>query len=345
VLSQAKSWTTDLLGAEGARLLGSLYWALAPVFDEPTFHWVFVVSAVLLALAVFATAPEASRRSGLRGFIAYLLPKEIYLHPSATLDYRFYVVNQLAIVHLRLGLFVTSLVGVLAVGDLSRIALTAAFGPPAVPLVAPGPVAVVAFTVCMALAYDFAKFLAHYLSHKLPLLWEFHKVHHSVEVMTPISNFRAHPVDILFDRFLRLLLTGAVVGAFSYRFADRIEELTLLNFSLLSFVFYLTNLLRHSHVRLGFGPYLSYVLSSPFMHQLHHSSEGRHFDKNFGQMFSFWDYLAGCLYIPRRDEQFRLGLPAGSGRFDSLWALYAGPFIRIVRRASAPLTRSRSSAG
>jgi sterol desaturase/sphingolipid hydroxylase (fatty acid hydroxylase superfamily) len=74
---------------------------------------------------------------------------------------------------------------------------------------------------------------------------------------------------------------------------------------------------------------LSHILSSPAQHQIHHGSEPRHFDKNFGLMFSLWDWIAGTLYVPRAVEQVRFGL---SGReheeYNSLWRLYSLPFVK-----------------
>jgi sterol desaturase/sphingolipid hydroxylase (fatty acid hydroxylase superfamily) len=68
--------------------------------------------------------------------------------------------------------------------------------------------------------------------------------------------------------------------------------------------------LRHSHVALSFPRWLSHVLVSPHMHQVHHSVEERHHDRNFATVFALWDWAFGTLYIPRRDERFRFGLEA-----------------------------------
>jgi sterol desaturase/sphingolipid hydroxylase (fatty acid hydroxylase superfamily) len=76
------------------------------------------------------------------------------------------------------------------------------------------------------------------------------------------------------------------------------------------------------------------------MHQVHHSLEHRHWDKNMGFVFSLWDRLFGTLYVPKSDEQFRLGLPVGSGRFDTVLDLFVDPFVRSYRR----LVRATSSA-
>ena len=44
------------------------------------------------------------------------------------------------------------------------------------------------------------------------------------------------------------------------------------------------------------------------MHQLHHSAELRHRDRNFGTQLAIFDWLFGTLYIPAAREQYRLGL-------------------------------------
>ena len=64
-------------------------------------------------------------------------------------------------------------------------------------------------TVALFLAYELGYWLDHYLSHKVPILWEFHKVHHSAEVLSPLTNFRVHPVDTLvFYNILALIMGG-----------------------------------------------------------------------------------------------------------------------------------------
>jgi sterol desaturase/sphingolipid hydroxylase (fatty acid hydroxylase superfamily) len=44
------------------------------------------------------------------------------------------------------------------------------------------------------------------------------------------------------------------------------------------------------------------------MHQLHHSADVAHHDKNFATVFAFWDRIFGTLHIPAREERFRFGV-------------------------------------
>ena len=52
-------------------------------------------------------------------------------------------------------------------------------------------------TALQLLTYEFAYWFGHYLFHKVPAMWEFHKVHHSAEVMTTLTELRQHPVEII----------------------------------------------------------------------------------------------------------------------------------------------------
>ncbi len=52
-------------------------------------------------------------------------------------------------------------------------------------------------TVILFLAYEFGYWLDHFLKHRIPALWELHKVHHTAEVLTPVTSFRMHPLDTL----------------------------------------------------------------------------------------------------------------------------------------------------
>ena len=61
-----------------------------------------------------------------------------------------------------------------------------------------GPLAAAALLAALFVARDFGVFAAHALQHRVPLLWAFHKVHHTTTALTPLSALRAHPVDDVF---------------------------------------------------------------------------------------------------------------------------------------------------
>ncbi|MEZ4574494.1 MAG: sterol desaturase family protein [Vampirovibrionales bacterium] len=89
--------------------------------------------------------------------------------------------------------------------------------------------------------------------------------------------------------------------------------------------------LRHSHIWISYGPRLEQLFISPAQHQIHHSAEERHWDKNMGLILAIWDKAFGTLYVPKGKESFRLGIDSDDQpRFEqSATSLFWLPFVRI----------------
>lgn len=324
---ELKSLLTEWLGPlyEPAYYLAH---ALFPFLSDTVLNGVFIATAIVLALWFYLFRSSRATPASAGGFLRFLAPRDVFLHRSAVVDYKFYLVNAVFLSYVRLSVRVAGFVGLFHVADLVQRGL-GSFLEQGQALGSPGLGAQVAYSIALVLAVDFAKFLAHFLQHKVPVLWEFHKVHHSAEVLTPITNYRLHPADVVLEQFLAATLTGLVAGVFGYWYPGKeVVELTIMNMGAIVFVYFLAANLRHSHIPLHFGWRVSHVLSSPYMHQIHHSSEVRHWDRNYALIFSFWDALFGSLYVPRGREEFRLGLPGGENeRFRSVAALYFAPFV------------------
>ena len=308
---------------------------------EPIRHFidpeerVFVLylgSGLLCALIVFALARRRDPAGTPRRLIAYLLPRRIYLHPSAIADYKFFLVDRI-LSFLAVPYFVV--LSVTVAGPFFRL-LETMFGPATTSVLHPGFATTLIITLGSVLAIDLALWWIHYLHHRIPVLWEFHKVHHSAEVMTPLTAYRMHPVEVV----LNLNLTGAVNGVtfaiFQYLTANSVSMFLVAGVDIVSFLFYVVGFnLRHSHIPMAYPRALSHLFVSPWMHQVHHSLEKRHLDKNMGFIFAFWDWLFGTLYIPARGETFTIGLDSGEApKFHKLLALYLLPFRNIVSRLS-----------
>lgn len=315
--------------AQAKALLGPLYTPLYhlfhivfPFFGPGNLHWFFFVTAVLIAGWFYVKTEAKNTPASLRGFMGYLLPSRIYAHASAIDDYKYYIINSFFL--LRFGSWVAAVWGLFAVSDRVRDLMVAVAGP--IPAMQADGWHRAIYSVLLLLALDFAKWLAHYLEHMVPVFWEFHKVHHSAEVLTPVTNYRLHPMDYVLEQSLVAVFTGLVAGVFSYWFGNGLQVYTVFNMSVLLAVYWITNNLRHSHIPLSYGR-LDYIFSSPILHQVHHSSEKRHHDTNYALIFSFWDYLAGTLYVPKKGEQFRLGLSGDFPRpYSGVFALYFAPF-------------------
>src|SRR6185436_15808177 len=151
-------------------------------------------------------------------------------------------------------------------------------------------------TIVLFLAYELGYWTYHYLSHRVPFIWEFHRVHHTAEVLSPITNFRVHPVDtILFQNFMAIVI-GVTGGAVSYVLNTPLSFFNVngINVILLAFVF-VTVHLQHSHFWIAITGPLGRVFMSPAHHQFHHSDNPIHFDKNFGSCLAVWDWMFGTL--------------------------------------------------
>jgi sterol desaturase/sphingolipid hydroxylase (fatty acid hydroxylase superfamily) len=191
----------------------------------------------------------------------------------------------------------------------------------------------IGFTLVIFIVYDFGRFLSHTLLHRIPALWEIHKVHHSAIVMTPMTAYRLHPLEIVIMSAPAVLLTGATAWAFNrflgagltvYQFLGLHVVLTLLNF---------IDNLRHSPVWITYGQTLGRWIISPAHHQLHHSKEEQHYGCNVGFSLAIWDRMAGTLIVPsEKQEVFELGLDEASDpKYTGIVSLYVRPVVASVR--------------
>lgn len=302
-----------------------------PLFQDQRIYWLYLLTALGFAVAVYFWLKPRSPDGKRLGLFQYLFPKSIYLHRSAMIDYVYFYINTLVQMALLFPLFM----GVSVVSSqFVRSTLDGwfVFGSGVIPGDHLG--AIVFFTLLIALALDFAVFVAHYMQHKIPFLWEFHKTHHSAEVLTPLTVYRVHPVDNLLSMGLSGVLIGLLSGVYQYLSAGSGVAYNILGVNVVIIVFYLAAYnLRHSHVWLTYGAFWSNWFVSPAMHQIHHSSEEKHRDKNLGLMFSFWDRVVGTLYVPEKQETLHFGIkPEEQKEFSNVLTLYLVPFIHLSKR-------------
>ena len=305
------------------------------------FHWIFILTTLALAVAVYvwqARETSSSRSSSpplsFIGFFRWCFPKRIFWHPSARLDYGYCLLNSILFAVMFGGSL--SLVYPEASAAAIRL-LTALFGPPDTSAGAAGRGwLLTAFaTVILLLATDFAIYLMHWCQHKIPFLWEFHKVHHSAEVLTPITVSRLHPVDLLGVMILSTALPAVFSGILFYFNGRTVSPYEYLGMNIFLFAFTaLGRNLRHSHIWLSWGPVLEHVFISPAQHQVHHSCLPRHMDRNMGTMLAVWDWMFGTLYVPEGREELRLGLTQRDRNegLTSIATLYVRPFTNNFKK-------------
>ena len=133
---------------------------------------------------------------------------------------------------------------------------------------------------------DFLGYWRHRALHRVPLLWRIHAVHHSDTEMNSFSDDRTHPLEWLFASGLQFLVFFVLDGS--------------LHWTSFTLVYLLSwhSRLYHSNVDTDLGP-LTYLVVTPNSHRIHHSTEQRDFDRNFGTSLVIWDRLFGTRTDPR----------------------------------------------
>ena len=139
-----------------------------------------------------------------------------------------------------------------------------------------------AAAIVTLLVLDFTLYLQHVLFHAVPTLWRLHRVHHADLGFDATTGLRFHPVEI----FLSLGLKVAVVillGAVPW--AVLVFEI-ILNAS---------SVFNHGNVTIAesHDRWLRWIIVTPDMHRIHHSTRVVETNSNFGFSFSWWDQLCG----------------------------------------------------
>jgi sterol desaturase/sphingolipid hydroxylase (fatty acid hydroxylase superfamily) len=297
---------------------------------EEELFYVYLLTGIPLTVVAYTLHHKGSGPFSLRDCVSLVVPRQTLSHVSGRLDARFYVFNFFFFNML----FAATAAYIPDIAALSRECVTYLMGLIRATEQGSHVLLDMAFTVILFLAVDLAFFLVHRAFHRIPLLWNFHKVHHSAEILTPITAYRSHPLNVLANNLLILIFAGVVTGAFAAISRGQAREISLFGAGA---VLFLTNLaggfLRHSNVWLHYGAYLNRIFHSPAHHQIHHSSDPRHWDKNYGGTLALWDWIAGTLYVPGAREPLRFGLgnQEEMARYNSIPALYLVPFVDLTR--------------
>jgi len=148
--------------------------------------------------------------------------------------------------------------------------------------------------VLVLLVADLFQYGAHRAFHRIPVLWRFHSVHHSIRDIDWLAGSRLHLVDIVITRgfsFIPLYVLGFSTDVFHTYVV----------------IVSLQAVLAHANTRLPFGP-LKHVLVSPQYHHWHHSTDPSVYDKNFAIHFPLIDRIFGTCHQPGDDWPEATGL-------------------------------------
>ena len=284
--------------------------------------------SVFLACGLVAYLTQAVRSSekfGLRALVDRCIPFDVRTNASFHADLKIYFIDSFTALSLAVpGIFVTGMLSLLV----RRLLTLGHISQQPVEL---SPFTAASCAMIMFLLAELSDYIAHFLEHKVPELWELHKLHHAVQILNPFTARRLHPVSILYNGLLRGVISGVPVGLLMHLFGITLAETLALSLAA-SKIFSMASLnpLKHSHHPVGFGPF-DRLLISPHMHQIHHSRVDAHIDKNFGTNLSIFDWLFGTAYKPSPGELPDCGIAhhstADVEHYFSLRGAYVQPMI------------------
>ena len=312
------------------------FWAAlsAAARHIPSTVFTFTLAGVVL---YYLSARGKNEGYSLRDLFHFCFPLEHWFSSSTKVDVVIYLISKVTqrAVSLICQLGVTLLVSWIILGIKARFNEQAPYHESIAAL------ALVLFLVFFL--SDFGEFLSHWVQHRVPLLWEFHKVHHSARFLTPFTTTRFHPIGNLIDgMFISFFSIPAILVA------ELVFNLSLVRIVELSatvelfFAITFLRQLQHSHFRISFGP-LDRVFISPLMHHVHHSAKLEHWDKNFGSRLSVWDWLFGCAFLLPRSEPIEFGLGTeedARGDYATVKACYVKPMTGFYQLLKAEILRS-----
>ncbi|MGD9545006.1 MAG: sterol desaturase family protein [Methylocystis sp.] len=315
----------DIYGAlrfSAAQVSGELFSA-GSIFSVYSLATTFVI-------AVCALAYRRKMRRGrvnLRAIARAIFDKRILLTPSFGADVKLFALS-VVLMPVVVGALVISSN---AVATVVSGALRNAFGENA-------PVACchlsikIFSTIALFLAYEIGYWVDHYLKHRIAFLWEFHKVHHTAEALTPVTNFRNHPIDNIIFGYMLALFIGSASGVLAWLFGRTTESFTVDGKNILFLLFLWTiGHLQHSQFWIPFRGVLGHIVLSPAHHQIHHSTDPSHFNRNFGSVLAVWDWMFGSLEIPTTNNpRLKYGVEEEGADPHSVVGILATPIAKAA---------------
>jgi sterol desaturase/sphingolipid hydroxylase (fatty acid hydroxylase superfamily) len=141
---------------------------------------------------------------------------------------------------------------------------------------------------------DFCTYWVHRLQHASRFVWAFHSMHHAQEQLNFATTTRFHPVDHFISDTLKFV-PQMTLGA------------TPMSWLPIYLIMMFIASCQHSRIKWRLG-LLSKVLVTPWFHSFHHSTDPRHYNKNFGGVLSIWDHIFGtAMDAPEQPTEY--GLP------------------------------------
>lgn len=284
-------------------------------------YFLYLFTSIVLAFYVF------KRQHNKTGFISYLLPKKMWFGNSAFVDYYLIFINSFV----KIICIAPFLIYGLYISFYTNEFLLHQFGYPKIDL--NNTQILLLYTFTLTLLNDFFSYLVHLAMHKIKFFWEFHKIHHSATYLTPFTQYRIHPIELLINNARGIFIFGLTTGVFDFLSENTIHKVLFLGANVFSFMFLaFGSNLRHSHIKLTYFNWLEYIFISPFQHQIHHSNKTSCFDKNLGAKLAIWDWLFGTLLRSKQVDDFDFGLGEEDEHYDTVIKNLYKPFVNIYKQ-------------
>lgn len=180
--------------------------------------------------------------------------------------------------------------------------------------------------------FDFTTYWLHRASHKVPLLWRLHRVHHSDTTMDSSTTFRFHPIELAI-----VYQAGNIVAA-------GIFGLDVTSLALYYFIVYIFFFLEHSN--LNYPRWLNstfgLIFVMPDHHRVHHQQDQFYTDSNYADIFIVWDRLFGTFKM-MPVEQMKYGLVEfEEEKKQTFLFLIKSPFLKINRITSNEKSKNKT---
>jgi sterol desaturase/sphingolipid hydroxylase (fatty acid hydroxylase superfamily) len=287
-------------------------------FNSPNkrIYYLYIISSFFIALVVFYSK---KRKSSL---FEYFFSKKIWLSQSAFVDYSLLFFNSL----IKLVFIAPLLIFSLKIAFYTNEFLLDRFNYPSFSI--SKKLMMVIYTITVFIMVDLFSYLVHFLQHKVPFLWRFHKVHHSATTLNPFTQYRIHPIELIMNNLKAIVVNGLLIGVFDFLAGGRISVYLFLSVNVFNFFFlFLGANLRHSHVELCYSKFFENIFISPFQHQIHHSDNKEHFDKNLGSKLAICDLLFGTLVKSKEVSKINFGIGKEGHEYDTFLKSLISPFI------------------
>ena len=180
--------------------------------------------------------------------------------------------------------------------------------------------------VIFVVVADFVTYWIHRAEHHYKFMWAFHTTHHSQEALTFATTARFHPVEMIYHNLLAYIPL-------------RMLGVSPIAWLPLSLAIQLYMALQHTQISWTLGPFYK-IFATPRFHAFHHSTDPRHHDRNFANIFSLWDYVFRTAVGDKEPRPSRMGLKDIRG--DSLWGTVATPFKLLGSYYSKPVRPTSS---